>query len=256
MADYHSVFCKGRKMNELKILGGTILASIAAVASAIYLALAFPIQLPVTPPPVQLAKPIETVVVKTVTYRKQEPAWATATIVDLYLSEVYDRAKLRKDKGGDFGWKDPEAAKKVGKTLHEYAIGGMDKNFKELLYHAGKKMDEDGVRWAIISGFRDDYRQSIATGFKARTGHSNHGGSKATCGYGCGRAVDVGAETGSDTTPKQVFIWLDKNGKKYGLVRTIKGPDPVHVQPIGGWQKLATKLADVRAKKERQVAER
>ncbi len=111
--------------------------------------------------------------------------------VDDYLWEVYQRVPTKKDGAGDFTWKDPAAAKRVGMSLQEYVIGGMDPEFREQLYHAGKAMDAAGVQWSLLSAFRDDYRQGIATGFKARGGNSLHGGSRRTGGYGHGRAVDV-----------------------------------------------------------------
>ncbi len=104
--------------------------------------------------------------------------------VDEYLWEVYQRVPIKKDRGGDFTWKDPAAAKRVNMSLQDYVIRGMDRDFREQLYHAGQAMDSEGVRWSMLSAFRDDYRQGIATGFKARVGNSLHGGSRATGGYG------------------------------------------------------------------------
>ena len=97
--------------------------------------------------------------------------------VERYLWEVYQRAPVKKDGSGDFTWKDPVAAKRFGKSMPAYVIGGMDPDFKEQLYHAGKAMDAAGVQWAILSAFRDDYRQSLASGFKASARNSLHGGS-------------------------------------------------------------------------------
>jgi hypothetical protein len=104
-------------------------------------------------------------------------------------------------------------------------------------------MDAAGIRWSILSGFRDDYRQRIASGFKARTGRSLHGGSRATGGYGHGRAVDV---MGVDGTASEVWQWLDANGAKYGLRRPIPGPDPAHLEPRGDWRKIAVALRQSR----------
>ena len=87
--------------------------------------------------------------------------------VDEYLWEVYQRVPIKKDGGGDFTWKDPAAAKRVNMSLQDYVIRGMDRDFREQLYHAGRAMDAEGVRWSMLSAFRDDYRQRIATGFKA-----------------------------------------------------------------------------------------
>ena len=117
---------------------------------------------------------------------------ATPDELNLYLWEVYQRQPVKKDRGGDFSWKDPAAANRMGKTLQAYVVLGMDADFREIVYHAGKAMDAAGIEWTIVSGFRDDWRQSIASGIKARTGYSRHGGSIAVGGYGHGRAVDIG----------------------------------------------------------------
>jgi hypothetical protein len=173
--------------------------------------------------------------------RRRAPA--TMTEVDQYLWEVYQREPTKKDRSGDFTWKDPAAAKRAGMSLQDYVIGGMDPDFREQLYHAGRAMDAAGIQWSILSGFRDDYRQQIAAGFKARTGRSLHGGSRATGGYGHGRAVDV---MGVDGTASEVWQWLDANGAKYGLRRPIPGPDPAHVQTRGDWRKIAVALRQSR----------
>ncbi len=168
--------------------------------------------------------------------------------VEQYLWEVYQRAPVKKDGSGDFTWKDPVAAKRFGISMPVYVISGMDADFREQLYHAGKAMDAAGVRWAILSAFRDDYRQSLASGFKASARNSLHGGSARTGGYGHGRAVDV---TGEDNDPTPVWKWLDANGAKYGLHRPMPGNDPAHVQSRGDWRKLAQALKSSRM----QIAE-
>jgi hypothetical protein len=170
-----------------------------------------------------------------------------------YLWEVYQRAPVKKDGSGDFTWKDPVAAKRFGVSMPAYVISGMDADFREQLYHAGKAMDAAGIRWAILSAFRDDYRQSLASGFKASARNSLHGGSARVGGYGHGRAVDV---TGADSNPEAVWKWLDAHGAKYGLHRPMPGNDPAHVQSRGDWRKLAqalrasrVQIAEVRAAK-------
>jgi hypothetical protein len=163
--------------------------------------------------------------------------------VDQYLWEVYQRAPIKRDHSGDFTWKDPAAAKRMGLSLPEYVIGGMDPDFREQLYHAGHAMDATGIQWSMLSAFRDDYRQRLAKGFKAKVGRSLHGGSRATGGYGHGRAVDV---TIADGDADVVWQWLDANGAKFGLHRPIPGPDPAHVQSRGEWHKLALALRESR----------
>jgi hypothetical protein len=169
--------------------------------------------------------------------------------VEQYLWEVYQRAPVKKDGSGDFTWKDPAAAKRFGLSMPVYVITGMDPDFREQLYHAGKAMDAAGVKWAILSAFRDDYRQSLASGFKASARNSLHGGSARVGGYGHGRAVDV---TGADETDASaVWKWLDAHGGKYGLHRPMPGNDPAHVQSRGDWRKLAQALKASRV----QIAE-
>ena len=159
--------------------------------------------------------------------------------INAYLWEVYQRQPVKKDRGGDFSWKDPAAANRMGKTLQAYVVLGMDADFREIVYHAGKAMDAAGIEWTIVSGFRDDWRQSIASGIKARTGYSRHGGSVAVGGYGHGRAVDIG-HVDRDRND-EVWRWIDANGRKYALHRPYRF-DPPHVEPRIEWRRLASKL--------------
>jgi hypothetical protein len=163
--------------------------------------------------------------------------------VERYLWEVYKRAPTKKDGAGDFTWKDPAAAQRFGLSLPTYVISGMDPDFREQLYHMGKAMDAAGVKWAILSAFRDDYRQKLASGFKASPRNSLHGGSARTGGYGHGRAVDV---TGAEDNTEEVWKWIDANGAKYGLHRPMPKADPAHVQSKGDWRKLAQALRQAR----------
>ena len=160
-------------------------------------------------------------------------------VVDDYLWEVYQRQPVKKDSTGDFSWKDPAAAKRMGLALQDYVIGGMDPEFREQLYHAGKAMDAAGLQWSMLSAFRDDYRQKLAAGFKARGGNSLHGGSRRTGGYGHGRAIDI---TNADGEMSDVWKWIDAHGAKYGLYRPMPGNDPAHIQQKGDWQKIAVTL--------------
>ena len=67
----------------------------------------------------------------------------------------------------DFTWKDPKAAEKVGMPMMDYVIGGMDRSFKLKLFHTLHAAEQAGLSPGITSAFRDDYRQSIASGLKA-----------------------------------------------------------------------------------------
>jgi hypothetical protein len=165
--------------------------------------------------------------------------------VEQYLWEVYQRVPAKRDSSGDFTWKDPAAAKRAGMPVPVYVIRGMDRDFREQLYHAGRAMDAAGIRWSILSAFRDDYRQHLASGFKASGGNSLHGGSARTGGYGHGRAVDV---TNAEEDAEPVWRWFDAHGAKYGLHRPMPGADPAHVQSRGDWRELAAGLRETRIK--------
>jgi len=173
--------------------------------------------------------------------RKQ--AELIADQVDGYLWDVYQRVPTKKDGTGDFTWKDPAAAKHMGLPLKDYVIGGMDPEFREQLYHAGRAMDAAGLQWSMLSAFRDDYRQGLASGFKASVSNSMHGGSSRTGGYGHGRAIDITGPEGKET---EVWDWIDAHGAKYGLHRPLPGRDPAHVQQHGDWHKIALALRESR----------
>ncbi len=177
--------------------------------------------------------------------RRRDVGVSALEEVDQYLWEVYQRKPVKSDSSGDFTWKDPAAAKHKGISLQSYVIGGMDADFREQLYHAGHAMDGDGIHWSMLSAFRDDYRQGLASGYKAHGGNSKHGGSRATGGYGHGQAIDITTADGEDST---VWRWLDAHGAKYGLQRPIPGRDPAHVQPRNKWHEIALALRSARTK--------
>jgi hypothetical protein len=138
----------------------------------------------------------------------------------------------------DFAWKDPKAAEKAGMPLMEYVIGGMDREFKLKLYHALRAMDEAGLSPGITSAFRDDYRQSLASGLKAAINRSFHGGSLRG-GYGHGLAADVVSVKGETRAERfisseSLWKWIDVHGKEFGIGRPYLGKDPAHVAPIDG----------------------
>jgi hypothetical protein len=138
----------------------------------------------------------------------------------------------------DFTWKDPKAAEKAGMSLMEYVIGGVDRDFKLKLYHALRAMDDAGLSPGITSAFRDDYRQSLASGLKAATNKSYHGGSLRG-GYGHGLAADlvsVKGETRAERfmSSEHLWKWIDVHGKEFGIGRPYLDKDPAHVAPIDG----------------------
>jgi hypothetical protein len=139
---------------------------------------------------------------------------------------------------GDFTWKDPIAAQRAGMSLKDYVIGGMDRGFKRKLFRALRAMDDAGHMPGITSAFRDDYRQAIATGNKAASDSSFHGGSRRG-GYGHGLAVDVVSVKGETrmqrfASSEELWKWIDAHEKELGVGRPYLDRDPPHVVPIDG----------------------
>jgi hypothetical protein len=159
--------------------------------------------------------------------------------VDGYLWSVYERTPKIDTGGADFTWKDPEAAEKAGMTLRDYVVGGMDAAFKVTLYRALRALDMAGFKPGIMCGFRDDYRQSIASGrMKAQNDRSFHGGSFRG-GYGHGLAADIVSILGSTPADRSHFndrMWkfIDRHEKELGIGRPYLNHDPPHVAPLDG----------------------
>jgi hypothetical protein len=177
-------------------------------------------------------------------------ASAIQETVDQYLWDVYLRKPVKSDSTGDFTWKDQAAAKRLGLSVRSYVIGGMDPDFREQLYHAGRAMDANGLHWSMLSAFRDDYRQGLAAGFKAHGGNSLHGGSRATGGYGHGRAIDIASTEGEG---EAIWHWIDVHGTRYGLLRPMTRIDPAHIQARGSFHDLAHELREARVKLEEKL---
>jgi hypothetical protein len=138
----------------------------------------------------------------------------------------------------DFTWKDPKAAEKAGMPMMDYVIGGMDRSFKIKLFHALHAAEQAGLSPGITSAFRDDYRQSIASGLKAASDRSYHGGSSRG-GYGHGLAADIVSVKGGTrdqryTSSETLWKWIDAHGKEFGIGRPYSDRDPAHVAPIDG----------------------
>jgi hypothetical protein len=139
---------------------------------------------------------------------------------------------------GDFTWKDPIAARRGGMSLKDYVIGGMDRGFRLKLYHALRAMDAAGFMPGITSAFRDDYRQSLASGNKAASDSSYHGGSRRG-GYGHGLAADVVSLKGDTrleryASSKELWKWIDAHEKELRIGRPYLDRDAPHVAPIDG----------------------
>ena len=160
----------------------------------------------------------------------------------------------------DFTWKDPKAAEKAGMSMADYVVGGMDRGFKLKLFHALHAADEAGLSPGITSAFRDDYRQSIASGLKAATNRSYHGGSFRG-GYGHGLAADIVSVNGATRAERWIatenlWKWIDAHGKEYGIARPYLDHDPPHVAPIDGKEyadhRSGTKAQHAEAAKKRK----
>jgi hypothetical protein len=137
-----------------------------------------------------------------------------------------------------FSWKDPVAAQRAGMSLKDYVIGGMDHRFKLKLYHALRAMEGAGFMPGITSAFRDDYRQSIASGKKAASNSSFHGGSRRG-GYGHGLAADLVSVKGETrlerfTSSVELWKWIDTHERELGIGRPYLDRDPPHVGPLDG----------------------
>jgi hypothetical protein len=165
----------------------------------------------------------------------------------------------------DFGWKDPKAAEHAGMSMMDYVIGGMDKSFKRKLFRTLLAAEAAGLSPGITSAFRDDYRQSIASGLKAASDRSYHGGSTRG-GYGHGMAADIVSTQGNNRAQRWVsteilWKWVDANGKALGIGRPYLGRDPPHVGPIDGLEYISKRgtgdrkeAANVKPKKMRALA--
>lgn len=179
----------------------------------------------------------------------------------------------------DFGWKDPKAAERVRMPMMDYVIGGMDRSFKLKLFRMLRAADAAGLSPGITSAFRDDYRQSIASGLKAASNKSFHGGSSRG-GYGHGLAADIVSVQGGTRDQRwassdKLWKWVDAHGEEFGIGRPYLRRDPPHVAPVDGREyaahrrgtkqaasdvkKVDMKKADVKkagAKKVKRVATR
>ena len=166
----------------------------------------------------------------------------------------------------DFAWKDPKAAEHANMSLMDYVIGGMDKSFKQKLFRALLAAEAAGLSPGITSAFRDDYRQEIASGLKAASNRSYHGGSLRG-GYRHGLAADIVSTKGDNraqrwASTEVLWKWVDANGKALGIGRPYLDHDPPHVGPIDGPEYISKRgittdrkeAANTKPKKSRVVA--
>jgi hypothetical protein len=146
----------------------------------------------------------------------------------------------------DFAWKDPNAAQRAGMSPEDYVIGGMDPNFRATLYRALRALDNAGLMPGITCAFRDDYRQTIASGLKAQTDKSYHGGSFRG-GYGHGLAADIVSVKGETRAERlassaQLWKWIDTHEQELRIGRPYLNRDPAHIAPIDGEEYAAHRL--------------
>ena len=188
--------------------------------------------------------------VKVTIKKKNKNRTVTKTIIETNIKYVV----------GDFTWKDPIAAKKAGMSLKDYVIGGMDRSFKLKLHRALRTMDNAGLMPGITSAFRDDYRQSIASGNKAASDSSYHGGSRRG-GYGRGLAADLVSVKGDTrfqryASSQELWKWIDAHEKELGIGRPYLDRDPPHVAPLDGAEYAAKRGRTIAQKGELQSQER
>jgi hypothetical protein len=147
----------------------------------------------------------------------------------------------------DFTWKDLNAAEKAGMSPKDYVIGGMETSFRVTLYHALRSLEDAGLMPGITSAFRDDYRQTIASGQKAQSDRSYHGGSFRG-GYGHGLAADIVSLKG-DTRAERLassdvmWKWVDAHEQELGIGRPYRDRDAPHVGPIDGKEYFDKRIA-------------
>jgi hypothetical protein len=132
----------------------------------------------------------------------------------------------------------------------------MDRDFKLKLFHMLYAAEQQGLSPGITSAFRDDYRQSIASGLKAASDRSYHGGSLRG-GYGHGLAADIVSITGATraqrlTSTQAFWKWVDAHGSEFGVGRPYLDHDPPHVGPIDG-KEYAAKRPNAQARQEASV---
>jgi hypothetical protein len=178
---------------------------------------------------------------------------AESSEIDKYLCSVYWRMPNKIDGAGDFSWKDAAAATRSVRTVCDYAINGMHPDLREILYALGRTFDGAGINWSFLSAFRDDFRQSIAAGFKASACGSLHGGSCRTKGWGDGRAADLWIADLRGYPAEDASLLLDlidRVGPSSGLARPMPQADPAHVQVGGDWQVIGKRLREARVRGE------
>jgi hypothetical protein len=253
--------------NEAKGAAGSV--EVADVGSSAALPDSRPMPRPATPP-MQLAAvsqtdPVQNTAPPAASSEGLDACPEPDACIDQYLWSLYERTpkvdtikveeriKVKIKKKGktrtvvktltkyvtqDFTWKDPIAAQKAGMSAKDYVIGGMNRDFKRKLYEALRAIEQAGFAPGITSGFRDNYRQELASGNKAAADSSYHGGSRRG-GYGHGLAADVVSLKGETRAERYIWSdmlwkWIDAREKELGIGRPYLDKDPPHVAPVDG----------------------
>src|SRR5258708_15023333 len=112
----------------------------------------------------------------------------------------------------------------------------MDRSFKLNLFQTVHAAEAAGLSPGITSAFRDDYRQSIASGLKAASNRSYHGGSSRG-GYRHGLAADIVSVQGGTrdqrwASSEKLWKWVDTHGKEFGIRRPYLCRDTPHVVTV------------------------
>jgi len=237
------------------------------------------------------ANPVETSVIDMSAIDSVDECMVAQICIDRYLWSLYERTpktdtikvpeqtKVKVKRKGktrivtktitklvneDFTWKDPKAAEVRRMSSKDYVIGGMEWSFRVRLYHALRALDDAGLMPGITSAFRDDYRQAIASGQKAQSDRSYHGGSFRG-GYGHGLAADIVSVKGATraerwVSSEQLWKWVDTHEKDLGIGRPYLDRDAPHVGPIDGKEYAAhrvernTQHAESKAKTRQRLA--
>ena len=153
----------------------------------------------------------------------------------------------------DFTWKDPKAAEKAGMSMIDYVIGGMDRSFKLKLFHTLHAAEEAGLSPGITSAFRDDYRQSIASGLKAATDRSYHGGSSRG-GYGHGLAADIVSVNGATRAERWISTESSGNGSM-NTARSLESGGRISIEIRRMWHRSTARNMPLAAGTKTQHAE-
>ena len=138
----------------------------------------------------------------------------------------------------DFGWKDPKAADHAGMTMTDYVIGGMDRDFKlqavpsDARRRTGRPVTRHHQRiprqLSPVDRKRAEGRRRPLLPWRQLARRLR---SRACRRYRQRQWRDARAAPGVE---RNLWNWVDKHGKDYGIGRPYHDRDPPHVGPIDG----------------------